>query len=78
MVYYYLEKTTHKASSLFAMQDKILDKNSELKNSASLRRGELALVYWRSNKSCFGVLAEAARAYLSAPCMIVDREHLFN
>ncbi|CAJ1053418.1 hypothetical protein KUCAC02_018705 [Xyrichtys novacula] len=36
------------------------------------------LEYWRSNESCYGLLSQLARKYLSSPCTSVDSERLFS
>ncbi|KAF3850520.1 hypothetical protein F7725_012292, partial [Dissostichus mawsoni] len=43
-----------------------------------LPRSGQPLAFWQDNKSRFPALAEAARAYLCAPCTSVDSERLFS
>ena len=83
------EKIPCRASSQIMNRIRSLQVQSYL-SKAQMPRSEQALVFWRTNKSCFPVLAEVAWAHLSAPytsvcgwvcvcmcvCMRVDRERL--
>ncbi|XP_029307720.1 zinc finger BED domain-containing protein 4 [Cottoperca gobio] len=82
-----------RAGSLHAMYAELLDENgrqgggdgnptsSEMNLYLSepvIPRSEHPLVFWQDNKSRFPVLAQAARAYLCAPCTSEDSEQLFS
>ena len=43
-----------------------------------ISRSAQPLAYWKTNKDHFPALATVARVYLSAPCTIVESEHLFS
>lgn len=81
-------------SSLHAMYDELLDEGGQhdrddilnlssaqmnlYLSEAVIPQNKKPLTFWQDNKSRFPSLAQAAQAYLCAPCTSVDSERLFS